>query len=263
MWLFWLLSILIGALAVAVSVFVMSHNQYALYEATHNNGLTALVDTLPYLWLVVFGLMSAFAIYNLRHTSHGYRYPVWYIISSSVVLSFAGGSALQMFGLGYVVDDTLGNNVKSYMSQEKVEKVMWQSPEDGRLLGKQVLDTVSPTTTVIFEDDSGERWTMNVSDLNEKERDLLKSEQKVKIVGITDDGSLRFHACGAFMSMMNKEITNRQMREQREKFVDRMVEYKEKRAVEISDPRSMEFATSTREEKLEKCQKLAAIQRMP
>src|SRR6056297_1803607 len=94
-WLLWLISVLVGALAVAISVFVVTHRQYALYEATHDNFLTFMVEVLPYVWIIVFGAMALFAVYNLRHTKRGYRYPVSYILASSVVLSFAIGSALH------------------------------------------------------------------------------------------------------------------------------------------------------------------------
>ncbi|MCA9357310.1 hypothetical protein KC872_03795, partial [Candidatus Kaiserbacteria bacterium] len=42
-WTAWVISVLIGSLAVAISVFVVTHHQYALYEATHENFLTFMV----------------------------------------------------------------------------------------------------------------------------------------------------------------------------------------------------------------------------
>ncbi len=51
-WTLWLVTVLVGALAVAVSLFVIAQRQYALYEATHDNFLTFLVTVLPYLWII-------------------------------------------------------------------------------------------------------------------------------------------------------------------------------------------------------------------
>jgi hypothetical protein len=90
-WFLWFFSVLFGALAVAVTLYVLMNHQYALYEATHNNLFTFIIEVLPFLWLFIFGLMTLVAIYNLRHTSRGYRYPVSVILASSLLLSLAGG----------------------------------------------------------------------------------------------------------------------------------------------------------------------------
>jgi hypothetical protein len=198
-WLVWVISIVLGAFSVAVSLFVVTHGQYSFYEATHENFLTFMVETLPYIWIIAFGLLIIIAIYNLRHTAHGYKYPVWVIISSSLVLSFAGGSAMQFFGLGYKIDNILGKNMDMYMSQDKLERFMWQKPMDGRLVGRQVLSTVSPTSTVIFEDQGGQRWRLNISDLKQEEIERLASEESVRLLGKPVNPEMFiFHACGVF-----------------------------------------------------------------
>ena len=42
-WTLWLISMLVGTLAVAITLYVITHHQYALYEATHENFFTFLV----------------------------------------------------------------------------------------------------------------------------------------------------------------------------------------------------------------------------
>ena len=135
-WSLWLLTVLVGALAIAVSLFVVTHRRYALYEATHDNFLTFFATVLPTVWVVIFLLMIGFAIYNVRHTRRGYRRPLWMIAASSVVLSFAGGSLLQMLGLGAVIDREFGDLMATYPSQERMERALWQAPAEGRLVGR-------------------------------------------------------------------------------------------------------------------------------
>jgi len=226
-WLLWVISIAIGALSIAVSLYVVSHSQYAMYEATHQNLLTYLVDVLPYLWVVTFGLMVVVAVYNLRHTKKGYKYPLWVILTSSVVLSFAGGSALQLFGLGYSVDSILGDNMEMYMSQDKMTQKMWQNPEEGRLMGRQVFSTVAPTSTVVFEDMSGQRWQLSVSDLPAQDIALLAAGNNVRILGKATNNSLMiFHACGAFSSMSDKAVAVGHRQQERDVFMARMYDYR-------------------------------------
>ncbi len=59
-WALWGASVIVGALSVAVTLFVIAYRQYALYEATHENFLTFIVEALPYLWITVFALMVIF-----------------------------------------------------------------------------------------------------------------------------------------------------------------------------------------------------------
>jgi len=219
-WTLWFLSIVVGALAVAVSLFVMTHRQYALYEATHDNYLTYFVEVLPYLWLIVFGSMAFFAVYNLKHTKRGYRYPVSYILLSSVILSFAGGSALQFFGLGYTFDYILGERMHLYASQAKIERQLWQAPNDGRLLGRQVGSTIAPTSSVIFLDTTGNRWRLEVFELLPEDIALLASQRQVRIVGkVATTSSGLFHACGVFPWMLDRNFTMADMNRQRQEFV--------------------------------------------
>lgn len=262
-WFFWFISVLVGALAVAVSAFVVTHSQYALYEATHDNFLTFMVEALPYLWIIVFGLMVYVAVYNLRHTKRGYRYPVSVILLSSLLLSFAGGSALQLFGFGYTIDDILGQNMSLYMSQKKFEQKLWQTPEEGRLLGKQVFSTVAPTSTIIFEDMNGQRWRMDVSELQERDIELLASEQTVRLLGKEQNAELHiFHACGAFPWMIERGVTMADMNAERQAFIDRVYHHSHRAEERLALLEGETFA-STSLPKQTVCSGIAAVKRMP
>jgi heme/copper-type cytochrome/quinol oxidase subunit 2 len=263
-WTLWLMSVVVGSLAIAVSVFVVSHNQYALYEATHENFLTFLVDILPYLWLIVFGVMVLVAVYNLRHTKRGYRYPVPYILASSVVLSFAGGSALQFFGLGYTIDSMLGERMGMYTSLEKHEERVWQAPTNGRLLGRQVFVTVRPTSTVVFADTTGQRWRLNVTELMERDRSLLSTEKRVRVLGtIVNDEVKIFHACGVFPWLMGQNVTLSQMSKEREAFLEMLYEQKRlaKERVALMEERT--YATTSAEApQKRRCAEIMVAKRM-
>jgi hypothetical protein len=262
-WFLWMLSVVVGAFAVAVSLFVVIHHQYAFYEATHDNFFTFLVDALPYLWFMVFGLMAYVAVFNIRNTSHGYKYSVSIILGSSLVLSFAGGSALQLFGFGYSIDHILGSSMNSYMSQEKIEKKLWQEPAEGRLMGKQVFGTLAPTSTIIFEDISGNRWRMNITELPQRDINLLASEKTVKLIGkqISSPVSI-FHACGAFPWMMDKNITMNDMKTERNLFIERVNEHAKKVKEQIIVTKGSTLATMELSEQ-SICSTIKPVRKMP
>ncbi|MEK7462447.1 MAG: hypothetical protein AAB618_02635 [Patescibacteria group bacterium] len=227
-WFLWLATVLIGALAVAVTLFVVSHSQYALYEATHENFFTFMVEVLPFLWIVIFGLMVLVGVYEVRHTKRGYRYPLWQIVGSSLILSLAGGAALQLFGLGYTTDHVLGEHMGIYSSQEKIERRMWQNPEEGRMLGKQVRPLMPPALVVDFVDIAGKSWAVDVSELTPLELELLDSEENVRLIGVlTDKENSFFHSCGAFPWQLDKAVTRADLSAARKVFETRVHGYGE------------------------------------
>ncbi|MCA9354225.1 MAG: hypothetical protein KC877_01765 [Candidatus Kaiserbacteria bacterium] len=262
-WFFWGISVLIGALAVGISLFVMIHHQYALYEATHENFFTFLVDVLPYLWFMVFGLMIAVAVFNLRHTKRGYRWPMWMIIASSMVFSFAGGSAIHLFGLGHEVDELLGSHLGMYTSQSKLEQIMWQVPSEGRLIGRQVYTTVQPTSTIIFEDTTGARWRVDLSELSTRDMDLLASEQTVRLLGVPTEGEVKiFHACGAMPWMLEPKVTVKDMSTEREEFIERVTLHARPPEPIFVHKEGDALASTTLAE-IGPCAESAAVRRMP
>src|SRR5690606_38198509 len=66
MWTMWVVSVLVGALSVAVTLYVSMYAGYALYEATHENWMQFLVEITPWLWLSLFLLMALVGHFNLR-----------------------------------------------------------------------------------------------------------------------------------------------------------------------------------------------------
>lgn len=228
-WLLWAVSVVVGALAVAVTFFVFTHRQYALYEATHENFFTFVVEVLPLIWIVVFGVMVLVAVYNLRHTKRGYKYPLWQIFGSSMVLSLAGGAALHLFGLGYSTDHMLGEKMGMYNSQEKIEQKMWQDPQEGRLLGRFEGPLPPPSMLMNFTDVSGEVWQVNVTELSPQERALVDEQATVRLLGaVSDESMMVFHSCGVFPWMFDKEMSREDMRAAREAFSMKVEGLKEK-----------------------------------
>ena len=228
-WALWLVSVVVGALAVAVTLFVITFRQYGLYEATHENFFTFMVEVLPFLWIVVFGLMVFVGVYELRHTKRGYKYPLWQIFGSSIVLSLAGGAALHLFGFGYSTDHLLGERMQMYNSQEKIEGKMWQAPDEGRLLGRFGEPAIPPSTLVRFTDVSGNEWKVNIDELSDKERGLMHKDEMVRLIGQVTDGDLGvFYSCGAFPWSLDKPMPREDMRAAREEFMLKIEGYKER-----------------------------------
>ena len=234
LWLLWFLSVVVGSLSLAAAWYVISYQQYAFYELTHRNFLAFAVDTLPYVWLITFFAMAYLSVYNLKRTRRGYRYSTVFILGSSLAFSLLGGYGLQHFNLGHEIDETVGRHMPVYKTLGKTEEMRWQHPEQGRLLGRQVLSTLSPTTTIIFADVTGVRWRFDITELPDYDVYILKQEQKVRVLGKrTDDNTPVFHACAVFPSVMVEDMNEDKLMAEREHFINRLSElsgyYKENR----------------------------------
>jgi hypothetical protein len=229
-WGLWLASIALGALAVAVTIYDGLSATYALYEATHDNFWTFLVSVLPYLWLIVFAVMTVVAVRGLRATKRGYRYSTFLILGSSVVCSVFGGVLFHVFGFGFWLDNILGHQIDQYMSMEKMELGMWQAPDQGRLIGMLVAtdtsaDSSSTELTLQFQDASGHTWTISNDGLNERELALLQSKNRVRLLGTTTDATT-FHICGVFPWMYARAMGWGEMQHERMIFEQTMAAHR-------------------------------------
>ena len=226
-WILWALSVVSGAIAVSVMVYVATRARFALFEATHETQLSFFVEVLPYLWIFILFLMGVFAYYNMRHTKQGYKYPITHIVLSSLAFSIVGGIVLNIFGVGYLIDTSLSRGMPVYPSLEKVEERMWQNPNEGRLIGRWQ-GTEDDMMLYHFIDKNDVVWSVTVHELRDKDLQLLESGQAVRLLGTTTDLEKRnFYACGVFPWMFNSAVGTDDMAKNREEFVKRMYSHME------------------------------------
>ena len=226
-WILWVASVIFGALSVAVLIFAATHARFALFEATHESPWQFALEVLPYIWIGAFVVMALLAYVNLRRTKHGYRYPFSHVVISSLLFSIGGGVLLNLAGVGYMIDGQLGERMPMYKSLEERESSMWQNPGNGRLVGA-VKGSLS-TSTVIFTDIDGDKWTLSTEDLHTPDIRVLKSGEKVRVLGVNASTSVHtLHACGVFPWMFEKTVSLNEMEEERQNFIERMYAHKDR-----------------------------------
>lgn len=261
-WMLWGLSVFFGALAIGVCYYALDRSQYYLYEATHGNLVLFLFEILPYVWMVLFAIMVLLALYNLRHTKRGYRYSLWHIILSSVILSIVVGFILNQLDFGYKLDRLIGQGMPQYMSQEKLERKLWMSASEGRLVGRQVAVTEQPEQLIIFEDLDGMRWTVATHELHIRDRELLEGGYPIRLVGELVEGVPdRFHACGVFPWIVDNQLSQKDYDDERKAFIDRIYNHMlqaEERARLLEN----ETYTVTNSNKAQRCAEIAIVHRL-
>jgi hypothetical protein len=221
-WVLWALSVCIGAVAFSLIIFFMIHAGLAPFEATHDDLFRFFLEVMPYAWVIVFALMALLAHYNLRHTKRGYRFAVWQVLASSIVVSFFGGVALHASGVGFHVDHLIGERMPALPSFHMIETRMWQHPQEGRMIGTFKEMTERPNV-VLFRDFEGENWELDTEELNPLDLETLMEGTKVRVVGLISTSSHRaFYGCGVFPFSTDRNLSFRELKAERERFIKRM-----------------------------------------
>jgi hypothetical protein len=174
------LSLLIGAGAVSIMIYLFKYNGWEVQEQTHKSLWEFFLLTLPYFWIIFLGLFIFTLYYNLKHTKRGYRYPVWVIIVSSISVSIILGSLFFLVGLGERVDNILGERVPLYDKVINRHMGFWFNPEEGRLIG--LVTVKNDEHSFNIQDPRGDDWLVFAGS-DDFPVALLKLNQPVDLIG--------------------------------------------------------------------------------
>lgn len=196
-WILWLLSILIGAAAVAGTLFVFLHSDWMFYDAIYDSLFDFIFDTLPFVWILTLLVFLLLAHQNIRHTKYGYRYPFRAIIALSGLSSVIIGVCLYVIGLGHFIDHSIGSYIPLHISAVEIHETRWNNPEKGLIAG--TVTFLAPDFTVIeLTSFDGHKWRMGGESLINIDHRILEENTKIRVVGIAETNGLDpdlFHPC--------------------------------------------------------------------
>lgn len=188
-WIFGILSLIIGALAVAVMMSLLKYSNWDIRTETHKTVWQFFLLTLPYFWIIFLGLFVFILYYNLKHTKRGYRYPIGLSAAAAVVASIALGSLFFVAGLGEKIDNILGENVPLYDTVINRNLSFWFDPDEGRLTGLVLSKQDARNFQIV--DPHGGYWRIIVS-ADRPAPFLLRVGQPVDMIGRElDDASFQ------------------------------------------------------------------------
>lgn len=218
-WSLWGVTLLMGAFASAAIIFQATHAGWEMYEVTHDNFITFLMNVLPFVWVVLLIAMVGLGYYNMRHTKCGYRYSLLAVIGVSVATSIVGGAVLHAAGVGRAVDEQIGRYVPFHKPVSIIQREIWSHPERGLVAG-EVKHIAS--TTVTLKSLGGDEVVMNTRELAPRDREILRSEKgMVRVIGVPSSSSTTFYACAVLPWNLGKERTLKDIRQLRAEFQER------------------------------------------
>lgn len=181
LWIFGVLSLVIGSLAVSIIIYMLLHNDWQVYKSIHDNLLGFILVTLPYFWIVILTLFIIAADYNLKHTKKGYKYNLSWVIIISLGVNIIFGALLYNIGVGEALDDIMGEKAPFYEKVINRKVHMWDCPEKGRLVGEIIM--VDSQEIFRLHDKENNIWTIFHKDAEIFPILKLETGEKIKIMG--------------------------------------------------------------------------------
>lgn len=174
------ISLLIGAGAVSVMIYLFKYNGWEIQEQTNKNFWEFFLLTLPYFWIIFLGFFIFVLYYNLQHTKRGYRYSLWFIIATSILSSVLLGGVFFLLGLGEKIDNVLGEQAPFYNTVINRHLNFWFNPEEGRLIG--IVNATNEDRSFELIDPSGEAWQV-IASPRALVPEIIKLKEPVDLVG--------------------------------------------------------------------------------
>ncbi len=180
-WGLFILSLVLGSLACGVVIFQLRHADWDLSTYLNMDYGTFILLNLPYFWLVFLVIFVSVAYFYCRRTERGYRCPTAWLITASIIFSFAGGIVVYKVDLAERLEAVFRNDIRIYRVLQEKKAEIWLAPEKGLLAGRIV--KILPAKKIQLKDLKGRLWWIDVS--HARWRGYLKAAigLKIKIIG--------------------------------------------------------------------------------
>ncbi len=162
-WLLFALSIFIGSAAVALGLYkLFVVNDWGILGRLPGGFVGGFLIVLPYMWILIIGLMVFVAFKLFEKTEKGYKVSPWVVLALSIVISFILGSIMFANRTAEGMENFMRDKVAPYREFQEFREKVWHAPERGVLPGRII--KVNGDSMIIMDDLSGKKWKVDISD---------------------------------------------------------------------------------------------------
>lgn len=182
-WLFFLVSLILGAVAFCVALHIFFTNDWDLYIYLHTTLVGHVLNSIPFVWLAVLAVFILIAYYNFKYTKSGYRRETYFVVALSIAGSLILGVFLNSLGAGEKIEEAVAAEIPFYekLTCCSMRKDVWSQPQSG-LLGGQIMDVSGENFEL--KDFNGTPWQIKEDDDTLEYEPLhIKTGEQVKIIG--------------------------------------------------------------------------------
>jgi hypothetical protein len=224
LWIFGIMSMIVGALFVSVIIFTMMNSDMDLHREIYGYAISYITLCTVLVWFVLFGVFVMLCDVSVRHTKRGYVYPLRVVVFVHIGASILFGMVLYVTGIGYYVDDALGSHMRYYYGVEKRRAASFHVPDKGFVMGRivqrndQALEIVSP---------QGDQWIVTIANISPQKQEYLRDNEYAVFLGTVNDRNI-FIACDVKMRNLSGVRFDRVVRSQHDAIMARHMEQQEK-----------------------------------
>ncbi len=192
---FWatgMVATVVGALSVAVSIFIFVNHGKSFLVAAGVSRLSLFASVAPYIWIIVFLVFLIVAEMGVRRTDKGYRYSFVVLVSVHLLASFVFGLVLYFLGVGYVVEKITDKHFPRYQTVLEQKILFENSAEDGLLVG--IVNEHLEDGRVVVMTPGGKEWQVYMLVEHEPSQRALDDFRMVRVIGYSVDEDT-FGAC--------------------------------------------------------------------
>jgi len=160
-WVVGVVSLVIGSLAVAVTMFIL-HGQQWLWLRRVAGPAKIILYVFPYFWFFLFILFILIAYISLRYTARGYKLTLCIAGLVYIVTTLCGGALLYYIGIAPKVEEQLIIHTPWYEHMLLPRQHIMHNPENGLLLG--VFETDEDYSYIRDRDNIV--WTLDMSEFD-------------------------------------------------------------------------------------------------
>lgn len=188
--LFFVFSLIVGACAISIIMFLMTGQDWQLYKYLDRSMFRHVMISFPYFWFTVLTLFLLSSYMFFRQTKKGYRYGTLFTLAVGVIFTFVSGLAFFTAGFNSQVHESLSkysvyNNIV-YSNEDLMREIADSGPSNG-FLGGEIVD-IKSTNDFIIRDFNKNVWEIEASPL-----DFAPCMgEKIKVTGKIEKGNVFF-----------------------------------------------------------------------
>ena len=182
--------VLIGSLSVSILIHKIITQDWDIHPFLERSLFSHVMQSLPYIWLVLLAILIFLSYFNVRHTKSGYKYSAYWIVIGSVVVSLLLGGIFYTTKVGPKLEMALQRGFPFYQHLVPNKEMMWSNPDQGLIAG-EIIEIDGQVLGI--EDFNQQVWQVDISEAMLPSGFEPELGMKLKIVGEATDHQFKVY----------------------------------------------------------------------
>ncbi len=189
-WSLFSLSVILGSISFSMVLFITRQLDWDIYRYVGESWLKTVFISLPYFWVIFLLIFLGVAYYNFIHTRRGYRFKIFSILLSSLIISIILGSLFYARGFSESLENIFREKIPYYNKMVYTWERQWMQPERGLITGTIQEIDLSRQTDFVLIDLNNNLWKIEAANALWKGKLAPYPGLKLKIIGQIKDTNI-------------------------------------------------------------------------